>query len=455
MTAVIAPAERRLATKAPAPGLWCARAAKADLFISGARVVDPLAGLDDELDVLILKGKVAAVGAGLTSPEGVRRIGAAGKLLMPGFVDPHVHLRTQGREDEEDIASGTAAAAAGGFVAVFAMANTDPVVDTAPVLQSLAQGAQAEAVVPVGFHAAMSRGLCGEQLTEMYELAQAGVVAFSDDGRPPANAYLLRRALQYAKLTGRHVAVHAEDAALSGKGVMHEGAVSARLGLAGIPSVSESIAVAAALEVAGYEGARLHLCHLSTAAALEHLARAKEAGTAVTTEVCPHHLVYTDEALLSLDPSLKMNPPVRQESDRAALVAALASGLIDCVATDHAPHSTEEKEVPFEEAPFGCIGLETAFAVLYDVLVGPGALRLPVLVERMSQAPARVMGIRVPTIKEGEAADLCLADTAAGWTVSRQTLRSRSHNSPWLGADLRARIILTVAAGHVAFEAGA
>jgi dihydroorotase len=329
------------------------------------------------------------------------------------------------------------------------------VADTAPVLQSLAQTAQAEALVPVGFFAAMSRGLRGEQLTEMHELAQAGAVAFSDDGRPPANAYLLRRALQYAKLTGRHLAVHAEDAALSGRGVMHEGAVSARLGLGGIPSISESIAVGLALEVAGYEDARLHLCHLSTEAALEHLARAKEAGQAVTAEVCPHHLVFTDEAVLSLDPNLKMNPPVRQESDRAALVAALASGLIDCVATDHAPHSTEEKEVPFEEAPFGCIGLETAFAGLYDVLVEPGALGLPVLVERMSQAPARVMGIRVPTIKEGEEANLCLADPAAGWTVSRQTLRSRSHNSPWLGADLRARVLLTVAAGHVAFEAGA
>jgi dihydroorotase len=266
---------------------------------------------------------------------------------------------------------------------------------------------------------------------------------------------LLRRALQYAKSTGRHMAVHAEDAALSGKGVMHEGAVSARLGLGGIPAISESIAVALALEVAGYEDARLHLCHLSTAAALEHLARAKEAGLPVTAEVCPHHLVFTDEAVLSLDPNLKMNPPVRQESDRAALVAALASGLIDCVATDHAPHSGEEKEVPFEEAPFGCIGLETAFAVLYDALVGPGALGLPVLVERMSQAPARVMGIPVPTIKDGEEANLCLADPAAGWTVSRQTLRSRSHNSPWLGADLRARVLLTVAAGHVAFEAGA
>ena len=265
--------------------------------------------MDGELDVLVRKGKLVAVGTGITPPEGVRRIDAVGKLLMPGFVDLHAHLRTPGREDEEDIASGSAAAAAGGFVALFAMANTDPVVDTAPILQSLAQAAQAQALVPVGFHAAMSRGLRGEQLTEMWELAQAGAVAFSDDGRPPVNAYLLRRALQYATMTGRHVAVHAEDASLSGKGVMHEGAVSARLGLGGIPSISESIAVALALEVAGYEGARLHLCHLSSAAALPHLAAAKEAGVPVTAEVSPHHLVLNDKAVLSLDPNMKMNPP--------------------------------------------------------------------------------------------------------------------------------------------------
>jgi dihydroorotase len=456
---VAAPATAGRSTPRAPIRLWCAPAPKADLFIGGARVVDPLAGIDDVLDVVIAKGKVAALGSGLTPPRGVRRIDAAGKLLMPGFVDLHVHLRTPGREDEEDIGSGTAAAAAGGYVAIFAMANTDPVVDTAPVLQALAQAAQAEAAVPVGFNAAMSRGLRGEQLTEMHELAQAGAAAFSDDGRPPASSYLLRRALQYAKVTGRHVAVHAEDASLSGKGVVHEGAVSARLGLAGIPSISESIAVQSALEVAAYEGGRLHLCHLSSAEALQHLARAKAAGVAVTAEVSPHHLVLTHEAVLTLEPNVKMNPPLRTEADRAALLQALVDGLIDCVATDHAPHATEEKEVPFEEAPFGCIGLETAFAVLYDTLVSPtekgskSSLPLSVLVERLSQAPARVAGIPVPTVREGEEANLCLADPTAGWTVDRASLRSRSHNSPWLGAALRARVQLTVAAGHVAFDA--
>jgi dihydroorotase len=434
-------------------GLWCSRGTKTELFVRGARVVDPLAGLDDVLDVLVRKGKVAAVGAGLQPPEGVRVVEADGKLLMPGFVDIHAHLRVPGREDEEDLASGTAAAAAGGYVVVFSMANTDPVIDTAPVAQALAREAQERALVPTGFYAAVSRGQRGEQLTEMHELTATGVVGFSDDGLPIDSAYLLRRALQYAGTTGRYVAVHAQDASLTKGGSMHEGAVSARLGVGGMPSIAESAEVARDVEVAGYEDGRLHVCHVSAAATLEHLARAREAGVRVTAEVTPHHLTLTDEAVLSLDPNLKMNPPLRTEADRKALVRALADGHIDCVATDHAPHAPEEKEVPFEEAPFGTIGLETAFAILYDVLVEGGAITLPVLVERMSQAPARIARIPLPTVEEGQDANLCLADPRAGWTVDHSTLRSRSHNSAWLGASLRARVLLTVAAGHLVFDA--
>jgi len=434
-------------------GLWCSRGTKAELFIRGARVVDPLAGLDDVLDVLVSKGRVAAVGAGLRAPEGVRVVDGAGKLLMPGFVDIHTHLRVPGRQDEEDIASGTAAAAVGGYVAVFSMANTDPVIDTAPVAQALARRAQEEALVPTGFYAAVSRGQRGEQLAEMHELAQAGVVGFSDDGLPIDSACLLRRALQYASTTGRYVAVHAQDASLTRGGSMHEGAVSARLGVGGMPSIAESAEVARDCEVAGYEDGRLHVCHVSAAASLEHLARARDAGVRVTAEVTPHHLTLTDEAVLGLDPNLKMNPPLRTEADRAALVRALADGLIDCVATDHAPHAPEEKEVPFEEAPFGTIGLETAFATLFDVLVESGAISLPVLVERMSQAPARIARMPLPTIEERQEANLCLADPHAGWTVDRATLRSRSCNSAWLGASLRARVQLTVAAGRLVYDA--
>lgn len=435
--------------------LWCKRAAKADLLVKGARVVDPTTGRDEVKDVLVKRGRIAVVGDGLEPVEGATVHEADGCLLMPGFIDLHAHFRVPGGEDAEDLTSLTAAAAAGGYVAAFGMANTDPVVDNAALLEGLAQRAQAEATVPVGFHAAVTRGLQGEQLTEMVELATAGAMAFSDDGVPLRDADLLRKALQYASVTGRHIAVHAEDRSLTRKGVMHEGAVSARLGLAGMPSIAESIEVERALEVAAYEDARLHVCHVSTAAALEHLARFRERGVPVTAEVCPHHLTLTDEAVVTLDANVKMNPPLRPEADRAALVAALAEGLIDCVATDHAPHCADDKEVPFEEAPFGVIGLGTAFAILYGELVSDGAIDLLTLVDRMSSAPARIAGIPEPSVREGAEAGFCLFDPGDTWTVGRHTLHSRSQNSAWLGKELRGRIILTVAAGHVVWDAGA
>ena len=435
--------------------LWSAPARGADVLIRGARVVDPLAGLDETLDVLVRKGRILQVGTGLEAPTGCRTIAADGWLLLPGFVDLHTHLRTPGREDEEDLASATRAAAAGGYVAIFAMANTDPVVDTASLVQALALRAQTEAVVPVGFFAAVTRGLRGEQLTEMWELAQAGAVGFSDDGRPLSSAHLTRRALQYAKVTDRFVAVHAEDESLTRGGVMHEGAVSAKLGLGGMPPVAESIEVDRALELAAYEQGRLHLCHLSTAASLEHLERAKKAGVQVTAEVTPHHLTLTDECIRSLDPNYKMNPPLRPEVDRKALAQALRSGLIDCVATDHAPHAQQEKEVPFEDAPFGTLGLQTAFAAAHQTLVASGALKLPVLAERMSQSPARIAGMAVPTVQAGEEANLCLVDPRETWTVTSAELHSKAKNSAWLGAKMKTRVKLTIAAGSVAWEDGA
>ena len=431
---------------------WCKGGAGAELLLRGARAVDPLAGLDQVVDVLVRKGRIAEIGDGLEAPARVRVVDAAGKLLLPGFVDLHAHLRTPGREDEEDLGSASAAAAAGGYVAVFGMANTAPVVDSAAVLEGLSRQASVEATVPTGFYAAMSRDLAGHQLTEMYELAEAGAVGFSDDGVPVATAQLLRRALQYAKVTDRHVALHAQDDSLMGTGVMHEGAVSAKLGLGGIPAIAESADVARALEVARYETGRLHLCHLSTALALEHLARARELGLPVSAEATPHHLTLTDEAVTSLDPNLKMNPPLRPEADRRALVEALRSGLVDCVATDHAPHAQFEKEVPFEAAPFGTTGLETAFAALYTSLVASGELTLAVLVERMSQAPARLAGLPAPSLAVGEPADLCLVDTSVPWQVAAADLHSRSTNSAWLGRTLQGRVTLTVAAGRVVFD---
>jgi dihydroorotase len=435
--------------------VWSKGGAGADLVVRGARVVDPQSKLDEVCDLLIKKGKIAALGEDLEVPRGTRTVDGVGHLLVPGFVDLHAHLRTPGREDEEDLVSGTAAAAAGGYVALFSMANTDPVIDSAPVLEGLAQRAGAEASVPTGFFASVSRDLAGKQLTEMHELARAGAVGFSDDGKPLATAQLLRRALQYVKVTDRFVALHAQDDALMGAGVMHEGPVSAKLGLAGIPAIAESADVARALEVARYEDGHVHLCHVSSELSLEHLARAKKLGVRVTAEATPHHLTMTDEAVYSLDSGVKMNPPLRAASDRKALVTALKSGLIDCVATDHAPHAQQEKEVPFEAAAFGTIGLETAFASLYTHTVLTREIPLAVLIERMSQAPARIAGTRPPAIATGETANVCLIDPKARWVVEATQLRSKSTNSAWLGRTLQGRVALTIAGGRLVFEGGA
>ncbi len=431
---------------------WSKAGPGAEVLVRGARAVDPLAGLDQVIDVLVRKGRIAAVGEGLAAPARVRVVDGEGKLLLPGFVDLHTHLRTPGREDEEDLVTASAAAAAGGYVAVFGMANTDPVVDSAAVLEGLARQASAEASVPTGFFAAMSVGLAGKRLTEMHELAGVGAVGFSDDGVPVKDAQLLRRALQYAKVTDRFVAVHAQDESLQGSGVMHEGAVSAKLGLGGIPAIAESADVARALEVARYEQGRLHLCHLSTELALEHLARARDLGLPVTAEATPHHLTLTDDCVTSLDSNLKMNPPLRADADRRALVEALRSGLVDCVATDHAPHAQQEKEVPFEAAPFGTTGLETAFAALYSGLVRSGELPLDVLVTRMSQAPALIAGLPAPTLAVGAQADLCLIDVDTPWLVEAAGLHSKSTNSAWLGQTLQGRAVLTIAAGRIALD---
>jgi dihydroorotase len=431
---------------------WCRHLPAAELLIKGGRVVDPESGVDAVQDVLVKKGRVAEVGKGLKPGKITRVVDAGGMLVLPGFVDLHTHFRTPGREDEEDLATGSLAAAAGGYVAAFGMANTDPVVDSAMILRGLAQQATAEAVVPVGFFAAVTKGLEGDELTEMGELGAAGAVGFSDDGRSLPTAAVTRRALQYAKVSGRFVAIHAQDDSLFEGGQMHEGPASARLGLTGIPSLCESLDVSRSLDIAAYEDAPLHVCHVSSAASLEAIARAREGGVRVTAEVTPHHLTMNDEVVASLDPNVKMNPPLRAESDREALVEALRSGLVDCVATDHAPHVSEEKDVPFEEAPFGVVGLETAFSVLHAELVETGALDLATLVTRMSAAPARIAGLDVPAVAAGAVADLCVVDTDAAWTVEPGALQSRSWNSPWLGRELKAKVRLTVAAGRVAWD---
>jgi dihydroorotase len=374
-------------------------------------------------------------------------------VLAPAFVDPHVHLRTPGREDEEDLASGTRAAAAGGYCAILAMPNTDPVVDSASVLGALTEAAEREAEIPVGFLAAITKGQGGAELTEMVELAERGAAGFTDDGRPVVAPGLIRRALQYSAAAGRPVAVHCEEPTLSHGGHVHEGLVSAELGFGGYPSVAESVMVARDLALAGYEERPVHLLHLSAHESVEELRRARAAGIPATAEVTPHHLCLTDDAVRSLDPNVKMNPPLRASEDRAALIDALLDGTVEAIATDHAPHAREEKEVPFEEAPFGVTGLETAFSALYTQLVEPGVVPLATLLERMSAGPARIYGLDVPTIQVGAEANLVLLDLDAVWHVDEGSFRSKSANSWLLGSKLHGRVVQTVAAGKVVYAA--
>jgi dihydroorotase len=431
--------------------LWGKTGRSLDLVVRGARVLDPVEGIDSVCDVRVDDGTIVQLGTNL-EPNGHRVIDGAGLVLAPAFVDPHVHLRVPGREDEETIASGTAAAAAGGYCAVLAMPNTEPIVDSAAVLGSLIEDAQAQAEVPVGFLAAITRGQEGAELTEMAELAEQGAAGFSDDGRPVVAAGLMRRALQYHGITGRRLALHCEEPTLSRGGQMHEGAVSAELGFAGYPSVAESVMVERDLALAAFEQQPVHLLHLSARESVESLSRAQAAGLPATGEVTPHHLCLTDEAVRTLDPNVKMNPPLRSAEDRRALVDALRDGTITAIGTDHAPHARHEKEVPFEAAPFGVTGLETAFAALYTNLVESGLVPLETLLERMSAGPARVYGLEPPRVAVGAAANLVLLDTAATWRVEEDGFRSRSANSWLLGQTLKGQVRLTVAAGSVVFD---
>jgi dihydroorotase len=426
-----------------------------DVVIVGARVIDPTEGMDELLDVRIDGGVIARIepaGSRLDRNEH-RVVEGKGHVLAPAFVDPHVHLRTPGREDEEDIRSGTAAAAAGGYCAVLAMPNTDPVTDSAAVLSALVGRARTEAEVPVGFLAAITKAQAGEELTEMVELAEAGAAAFSDDGQPVRSASLLRRAFQYSVAARRPLALHCEEPALSRGGHMHEGEVSAELGLGGYPSVAESVMVERDLALARYEGRPLHLLHLSARESVEALSHAQAEGVAATAEVTPHHLCLTDEAVRNLDSNVKMNPPVRSEGDRQALLEALRDGTISAVASDHAPHARHEKEVPFEAAPFGVTGLETTFAALCTRLVKPGLLGLSTLLERMSAGPARIYGLDRPRIAVGAPANLVLLDLEAAWRPDEAGFRSKSANSWLLGQTLTGKVKLTMAAGRTAFEA--
>jgi dihydroorotase len=413
-----------------------------DSLVLEGRVLAPAQGIDGCLRVTVTDGVIGAIEPAAANPL----------LLAPAFVDPHVHLRSPGREDEETIRSGTEAAAAGGYCAILAMPNTDPVVDSSSVLESLVAQARAEAVVPTGFMAAISKGQLGEELTEMVELAEAGAAAFTDDGRPVVSAGLLRRALQYTGLTTLRLALHCEEPTLSRGGHAHEGAVAAELGLGPYPSTAESLMVERDLSLARAEGRPLHLMHLSARESVEALEHALASGVAATAEVTPHHLVLTDEAVRKLDANVKMNPPLRSAGDRDVLREALRRGAISCIATDHAPHARHEKDAPFEDAPFGVTGLETAFASLYTHLVLPGVVPLETLLERMSDGPARAFGLEPPKIEVGARANVVAVDLDAEWAVTEDGFRSLSANSWLLGETVRGRVVKTIADGRLVFE---
>ena len=435
------------------PRLFSRSAPAVDLLVASVHVLDPREGIDAPHDLLLRDGEIAEIGppGSLQAPEGARTIEGEGLHCFPGFFDPHVHLRTPGQEHKEDMATGTAAAAAGGYAAVIAMPNTDPAIDSSAVLRSVRETAERDAVVEVGFLPCITVGMEGELLTEMAALRDAGALGFTDDGKPVEDAGVLRRAMQYQRLCGGVLALHEEDVSLAADGVMHEGEVSAALGMAGIPSLAESTPIARDASLARYEGARVHHQHLSCVESVEAVEFAKEHGARISAEVCPHHLCLTDETVRSLETRFKMNPPLRGERDREALIEGLRTGAIDCVATDHAPHARSEKEVPFEEAPMGTTGLETAFAALHTELVIPGVLDLGLVVERMS-AGAELFELVAPRIEKGRPASMCLVDLHESWEVGAEGYASRSENSAFHGRTLTGRVVVTVAKGALAFE---
>jgi dihydroorotase len=421
----------------------------ATLVIRNARLYDPAEGLDATLDVAIRDGVIAAIGERLAADNAVD---GAGLTLLPGLIDLHVHLRSPGQEYKEDLATGTAAAAAGGYCAILAMPNTDPPTDAPPLLEALFERGATECVVPTGFLGAITIGLAGTQLSEMYELAERGAAGFTDDGRPVERAGVLRRAFQYAAPLGLPLALHEEDLTLSRGGHMHEGVVSAELGIGGYPAIAESAAVARDLRIAQYEDGRIHLQHLSTRGSIDEVAWARSVGVRVTAEATPHHLLLTDETVRTLDPNCKMNPPLASEDDRQALISAVRDGTVDCIATDHAPHAPDEKEQPFEAAPNGVTGLETAFAALYTRLVVPGVVPLETILRSMTQAPARAFGLTTPRIAVGARANVALWDLDEEWQVRPERFASRSANSCFLGERLRGRVALTIAGGRIAHQ---
>jgi dihydroorotase len=424
------------------------------ILIRGGRVLDPSRNTDEVADLYLANGKVQSVGRDLGRPDDALVLDAAGKIVAPGLIDVHVHLREPGQEDVETVATGAMAAAAGGFSAVCAMPNTDPVTDNQAAvgfIVSQAQRAEKARVYPIG---AVSLGQKGQQLAEFGELVGAGAVAVSDDGKPVVSSHLMRTALEYARTFGIPVADHCEEPTLSAGGVMHEGLVSTRLGLKGIPAAAEEIMVARDILLAELTGGHVHLCHLSTRGSVELVRRAKDRGIRVTAEACPHHFTLTHEACEGYNTNAKMNPPLREPEDREAIRQGLRDGTIDVICTDHAPHHYDAKEREFDDAPNGIIGLETALGLAVTELVESGLLSLAELVLRMSVLPARIFGLAGGSLAPGSAADVVVLDPAARWVVRPEQFYSKSRNTPFAGRELRGRADTTIVRGRVVFQRG-
>jgi len=421
------------------------------ILIRGGRVLDPSRGTDEVTDLFVADGKVQALGRDLGRPDEALVLDAAGKVVAPGLIDLHVHLREPGQEDLETVATGAMAAAAGGFSAVCAMPNTDPVTDNQAAvgfIVSQAQRAAKARVYPIG---AVSLGQKGQQLAEFGELVGAGAIAVSDDGKPVVSSHLMRTALEYARTFGIPVADHCEDPTLAAGGAMHEGLVSTRLGLKGIPAAAEEIMVARDILLAELTGGHVHLCHMSTRGSVELIRRAKEKGLRVTAEACPHHFTLTHEACEGYNTNAKMNPPLREPEDREAIRSALRDGTIDVICTDHAPHHYDAKEREFDDAPNGIIGLETALGLAVTELVATGLLSLADLVTRMSVMPARIFNLPGGTLAPGAAADVVVLDPGMAWTVRPEEFFSKSRNTPFTGRRLTGRAETTIVRGQVVF----
>lgn len=424
------------------------------LLIKNATIVNADKVHAKEQDILLENGVIAKIAPSIEKGSH-QVIDASGKKVLPGLIDIHVHFRQPGREDKETIETGSRAAVRGGFTTVMCMPNTNPVIDNAPIVSFVINEAKRIGlcnVIPIG---AITKGQNDQELTDMNELKQAGCLALSDDGKSVLNSRLMFLAMQYAKMVGLLIVEHCQDFLLTSGGVMNEGFVSTELGLKGDPVIAESVIVGRDIEIAKYLDARVHLCHMSTKRSIELIRFAKSQGVKVTAEACPHHFTLTDDAVRGFDPSTKMNPPLRSQEDVDAIKEGIKDGTIDCIVTDHAPHTVEDKEVGFDQAPFGIIGLETSLGLTIAELVAPGILSLPQMVEKMSAAPARIVGlINKGEIREGKDADLTIINPDKEWIFSREDIASKSKNTPFIGRKLKGTVEYTIYSGKVVYKAG-